>query len=158
MGAVREWATALCAAAVLCAGAEIIAPDEKKSKGMRIILASVMLCALILPLAHITDSGFSCGGSSDVYVPDRRLCTLFEDQTAAAAGDAVRNLAADCLKDYGVSAEEISVNMDISDDGCISIGQITVRTGSECVKSADGISEFIFSRLGLKAEVIIGEE
>lgn len=158
MEAVREWAVALCAAAVLCAGAQIITPDEKKGKWMRIVFASVMLCAMVLPLARISGCRLSYDSNISDYSPDRRLCEAIEEQTASAVSSTVCRLVEDCLLGYDVEAEDISVSMDISDDGCISIGQITVRTAYPAGKSPEDIADYLYSRLGLKAEVITVEE
>ena len=78
MDAIREWAIALCTSAVLCAAAGMIAPEEKNSRGMKIILASVMLCAVVLPLTKLTECNADFVRSAEEYLPDSRLCTAVE--------------------------------------------------------------------------------
>ena len=158
MEALREWAVALCGAAVLCAGAGIIAPDEKQNRRLRMILASVMLCAVVLPLARLTACDVRYDIADEPFRPDSRLCSAIEQQTASAVSGAVQELVSDCLEDLSVEAEDISVVMDISEDGCISIGQVAVRAAETGGRSASEIEDVLYSRLGLKAEVTTSEE
>ncbi len=158
MDALREWAVALCAAAVLCAAAGIIAPEEKSGKGLRIILASVMLCAVVIPLGRMTGCEFRYDSHDAEYVPDKRLCETIEQQTADAVSGRVEELISGCLDELSVEAEDIAVDMDISDDGCISIGQVTITVTEPYAADAVSIADALYCRLGLKAEVITPEE
>ncbi|MBE6759970.1 MAG: hypothetical protein E7554_07770 [Ruminococcaceae bacterium] len=159
MDGLREWAIALCAAAVLCAAAEMIAPSDKNGKGIRVIAAGVMLCAVILPLSRMDCSGFrDITLGAEAFEPDTRLCAAIEQQTADAVSGTVESLVSDCLRRLGVEWEDISVVMDISEDGCISIGQITVRTAAGQTVSQEETESELYSRLGLSAEVITAEE
>lgn len=158
MEALREWAAALCAAAVLCAASGMTAPEEKNGRGIKTIFAAVILCTVVLPLTNLNVCGIISLPDAEKYTPDSRLCSAFEQQTASAVSSAVRELAADCLAPFGVEAEDISVTADISSDGCISIGRIAVAAEAGSGISAREITDALYGRLGLDAEVIMTEE
>lgn len=159
MDAVREWAVSLCAAAVLCAAAGMLAPEDKQGKCFRTVLSAVMLCLMISPLSRIKE----CSGSTDGYtaVPEQtgsELFELVERQTADAMSASVSNLVGHELDELGVSAREIYVVMDISQDGCISIGQVTVALDGSDADRAGEVRSRLYAQLGLDAEITVMEE
>jgi len=157
MDAVREWAIALCAAAVLCAAAGMISPGQRSGKGMRVLTAAVMLCAVVLPLARMDVCSADNYRIDGEFCPDSRLCAAVERQTADAMSRAVCELVGAQLEQMGVEAEDIEAVMDISDDGCITIGKVRVIAARQDNIDSAVITDTLFSRLGLKAEVIIAE-
>ena len=158
MDGVREWAAAICAAAVLCGGAGMLAPEGKQAKSLKMILSVVFMCVLLSPLGSLS----SCrSGLGDIASPtsyaESGLLDLVEEQTAGAMSGSVETLVSDQLEMLGFTAEEITVDMDISGDGCISIGQVVVTVNGADDAALAVISERLYDRLGLNAKVVKGD-
>lgn len=159
MEAVREWAVTICAAAVLCAAVSGLAPESRLTKGLGIVLAAVMLSALASLAAAVGDIKIDTEKlSMHFFAEESELNDLVERQTADAVEDAVRRLIARRLESNGISAEDIRVETDISDDGCISIGQVTVITAGTDEAHRRETAELLSDMLGINAEVAVSEE
>lgn len=158
MDSLKDWAIALCAAAVMCAAAEMIVPCEKQNRAMKMLISTIMLCLLVKPLTDLCSCSFD---ASDIYSPDyepnRRLCATVETQTADAVTDSIKTLIGGVAEDEECSVKDISISVNILDDGCISIGQITVVLAAEHAGNVGHLKGELFSRLGLDAEVITEE-
>lgn len=155
----KEWALALCAAAVMCAVFEMMSSSGKNSKAFRLVTASVMLCVIISPLSRMG----SCMNDFDSFIAapaetGERLCSAIEEQTRRAMTGAVEQIVRQCAGSLGVELEEISVGMDISGDGCITIGQVTAVIAGTDRKTADRLENDLESVYGIQSEVLTAEE
>jgi len=154
---VKEWAVSLCSAAVLCSAVSILSPKKNIEGMIKPVMTCVMLCLLILPLSRIK-------GCEYEFEPSRihdnenssELIRTVEEQSSRMISESIEQMIMDELNCIGVYPKNILVDMDISDDGCISIGQITVMHSAD----ADGsmIERELRSRLGLNVRTQITEE
>ena len=159
MDAVKEWAVAVCAAAVLSAAVGMLTNGGSSAKSMRFLLSVVMLCLLIEPLGSIKE----CADNVNLIISgpvedNNRLLNAVEDQTVSYMSRSVSELIDSELDAMGVYAQKIQVNMDISEDGCITIGQVVITVNEEDHARADELSTRIYDRLGLNARFIVPEE
>lgn len=159
MDTVREWAAAICVVAVLCSAAGMVTPDGKISKGMRLITGLIVLSLFISPLSQISNCSVSKTDlASNENETTLRLLSLVEEQTSEAMSHSVSELISAELGKLEIDAKEISVVMDISGDGCISIGQVVVEIGSGDEHMRDQIHRTIREKLGLEAKIVTTEE
>ncbi len=159
MEALKEWAAALCGAVVLCCAANLIAPEGKNRKMMQAVLSLVMLCVLISPLRTINScrTDFSAL-EKQVTEPGERLLDTVEQQTCDRIEMSLNDLVESELYSMDIIPEKISVDTDISPDGCISIGQVTVTVRSSSADQCGRIKDILKQRLGLDAETLISED
>lgn len=155
MEGIREWAAAICGTAVLCAAVSMLSPDSRQGKGLKMVLSVFFICVLLSPLSSLK----GCRDELEDFVSppssaDSSLLTLIEEQTAEAMERSVRELVAWQLADMDVQIEEIAVEMDISGDGCISIGQVVVVAGDADGGRLDEIERRLYERLGLNAKAV----
>jgi len=158
MQSALEWAAALCAGVVMCAAFGIIRPGGKQSAAFRMVTSAAMLCILISPLSELG----GCAVRVKDFIsapsePDNRLCRTVEEQTSRAMKEAVEGIVTRCAEEIGLAAGEISVMMDISEDGCISIGQVTVVLAEGTESDAAALRDRLDREYGLSAEVNIME-
>ena len=159
MDGIREWAAALCAAAVLCAAFGMVTPEGKQGKCFRLVLSILVLCLIVSPLSELK----GCTKSAENFFTqpasaESELMSLVESQTVSAISDSVSRLVADELEELGITAQEICVGMDITEDGCISIGQVVIVAAHKDSLAAGTIIDRIYNRLGLTAQVRTAEE
>lgn len=159
MDTIREWAAALCAVVVLCCAANLSAPEGKNSRMLRAVLSLVMLCTLISPLGEIKSCRLEVDrleqklSSSE----DRLMCTV-EQQTCDMINWSLTDLIEDELYSIDIIPEKIYIDMDISEDGCISIGQVTVTVKNSDAARCGRIEETLRGRLGLDVQTLIPED
>lgn len=158
METVREWGIALCAAAVLCAVFGMIVPEGKMSKQLRTIMSMVVLCVILSPVSTISDCSRRLESvSAEPVLADSELSGLIEEQTASAMSDAVCRLVSSELEEMNISPRNISVCVDISPTGCISIGQVEVVLEETEAGMAPAVRERLHEQLGLSAAVTTEE-
>ncbi len=158
METVREWGIALCAAAVLCAAGGMIAPDGKQAKYLKTIMSAVVLCVILSPVSMLSDCSRRLESAYAAPVlADSELSGLIEEQTATAMSDAVSRLVRSELEGMNICPENISVSVDISPTGSISIGQVEVVLGRAEAGRAAEVSRRLYDRLGLNAAVTTEE-
>ena len=159
MGAAREWASALCAAVIMCAAVNMISPGEKRVRCFRMVLSAVMLCLLVSPLSGISSCRYRMDRlESEPPWTDSGLLELVEEQTSQAMSRSVCGLVRAELEEMGIAAEEITAHMDISPDGCITIGQVRVSSGSIDEDRRAEIISRLYERLGMDVELICAED
>jgi len=159
MEMLKEWAAALCGAVVLCCGANLIVPDGKNSKMMKMVLSLVMLCVLVSPIRTIN----SCRTDffdieKQVTEPGEQLLDTVEQQTCDKIKTSINDLIKSELYAEDIIPEKIFIDMDISPDGCISIGQVAVTVKSSLADQCGRIKDILKHRLGLDAETLISED
>ncbi len=159
MDGLKEWATALCAAAVLCCGAGLALPSGKHRKMMQTVLSLVMLSVLLAPAASLK------GCRSDVERQlgkitsrDSRLLETVENQTSVLIESGLERLVRDELSRMNIFPQEIIVSTDINSQGCISIGHITVVTDNAGIARKNEIVQALKNCLGLDADVVAQED
>ena len=159
MDGIKEWAIALCAAATLCAVCEMLTAAGRQGRAFRFVTASVMLCVIASPLAEI----YSFRTRAADYIsspcePDLMLYSTVEKQAESAVSAGVEDIVQRCADSLGIALDKIHVDMDISRDGCISIGQITAVTISADHSAADRLERELQTVYGLDAEVQVPED
>ena len=159
MDGIRSWALLVCTAAAAFAVIENIASQSKNSRFLRLVMSAVMLSILITPLTKIRDIQLELDGYElPVFEAKAEFSELVEKQTADLVGCAVKEMILSRVESCGITPSDISVETDISDDGCISIGQVTVTIYEKDSSRSALISDMLFSSLGINAEVRIQEE
>ena len=125
----KDFVMMICAVAVLCTIAHMPIPDEKYEKVMKLLLSAILLIVIISPLTSLS----SC--SIDIkknHQTDNKYARNLEDkilsQSNSLLSKTVKDNISAILNANEISYQKISVNMDTSADGRISIGQVIVIT------------------------------
>lgn len=123
----KEWIMTICGGAVFCAVINLLVPDERYEKIIKMCTAAFILLLIAAPLTNIN----SC---TDTYIANEKVCDYsdFERSVENQAMDymtlAAERIIAQRLEENGISNVKISVLMDSSESGCISIGHVTLET------------------------------
>ena len=153
MSEIKDFAMTVCGAAVLCAAANMLAPAEKYEKVIKITLAAVMICAIITPLTRLSQIRleFERYRAADAGYHDG-LRDEIESQTESLMERAAAGLIEEALRKNGVRPKNILINTDRTQDGGISIGQVSVTVGAAA--EAAVAEKVIKDELGIDSVVI----
>ncbi len=158
MEAVRTWAFSLCAAAAVGALAELLAPNGGTKRMLKLCVSAFFLCCLFSPALRLLTSA---PGAADALLPENALEysaedaeEMFERQVVSAFAENIERLAADALKESGISAQEISVRVNIDGDNCISISEIEVTLDGGLRLQELRASSAIEKRTGVRPRLI----
>ena len=158
MEGLRQWAVAVCTAAVVCTLLRHLFPDNPLGQQGRTLLPCLFLCVLLTPIS---------GGSSSVKLPDftapestdsAGLTAQMQGQLAAQVNETLLKMVNQSLSGYGWSAKKVVADMDIGEDGSIQMGQITLYVDEKVARRAAAVRQVAEKRLGTAVEVAVWQE
>lgn len=153
MDSLKEWAISVCAAAVICAALDMLIPEHKYEKVLRLCLAAFALCVCIAPLSGLQSCGGEWRHSNKEEMQYTRLSSdlqqQVERQSAAAVEGAVSRIIDEKLRQLGFSSYEIAVKTDIAADGSITIGQVAVTLAGTSDAEAAAAQSALEQYLGI---------
>ena len=158
MDSLRQWAVAVCAAAVACTLLRQLFPENRLGEQGRMLLPCLFLCVLLSPIS----SGFA-----DVKLPDftaenavntEEITARMHEQMTEQVNDTLLRMVNQSLDGYGWSAKKVVADMDIAEDGSIRMGQITLYVDEEVARRATAVRQVAEQRLGTTVEVAVWQE
>ena len=158
MDSLRQWAVAVCAAAVVCTLLRQLFPENRLGEQGRMLLPCLFLCVLLSPISV---------GLTDVKPPDftaentvntEEITARMRDQMTRQVNDTLLRMVNQSLDGYGWSAKKVVADMDIADDGSIRMGQITLYVDEEVARRATAVRQVAEKRLGTTVEVAVWQE
>lgn len=156
MEALRGWALAVCAAAVLCTLLHRLFPENTLGQQGRMLLPCLFLLAVFAPLPGVTIS-FPEAQTSSVE-DTQALRARMQQQTVSTVNDTLLAMANQALNSYGVQAKKVVADINIADDGSIDMGQITVYIDKETLNMAAAVRQVVEHRLGTSVMIAEWEE
>ena len=158
MDGLRTWAVAVCTVAIVCTLVDRLFPDTGLGWQGRLLLPCVFLCVLLSPLS---------GGVSAVKFPDLTsdkpldsgaLTARMRQQTVQLINEKLLQTVNQSLRSYGWSAKKVVADMDIAEDGSISMGQIVLYVDEDTAKRSTAVRQVVEKRLGTEVRITVWEE
>ena len=155
MDGIRQWAVAVCAAAVVCTLLRRLFPENALGQQGRMLLPCLFLCVFLSPIFK---------GFSDVKLPDftaentvnsEQITARMRQQVVAQVNDTLLQMVNQALEGYGWSAKKVVADMDIAEDGSIVMGQITLYVDEDVARSTAAVKQIAEKRLGTTVEVAV---
>ena len=154
MAEVTAWAIAVCTAAVVCSLLRQLFPDSTLGRQGKLVLPCLFLCVLLSPLS---------GGFSAVKLPDftavepadsAALTARMRQQMVAQVNRRLLEMVNQSLAAYGWQAKKVVADMDIAEDGSISMGQITLYVDEDTIRRATAVWQVAEKRLGASVRIM----
>ena len=153
MDGVRQWVISVCATALIATLLRYLFPDSGVGRQGRMLLPCLFLWVLLSPLL----SGFQ-----DVKVPSftpqtqvnsAQLTLQMRQQLTEQVEQSLLQMVNQTLSTYGWQAKKVTAEMDIDDEGSISMGQITLYVDEETIRRATAVRQVAEKRLGTSVRV-----
>lgn len=147
----KNWAFALCVASMCGAVLNMLLPDGSEKRIFKTVLCLFLLCTMLSPILSTDFSKFNVDFASDGN--DAQMSTVTEkllDVSAAGTKKAIINDTKEALAENGIASNNISVTVNISADGSISISGFSV---SVVDGDADTIQKIVEKKTGLVPEI-----
>ena len=158
MEGLRTWAVAVCTVAIVCTLVDRLFPDTGLGWQGKLLLPCVFLCVLLSPLS---------GGVFTVKLPDltadkpldsAALTARMRQQTVQLINEKLLQIVNQSLSSYGWSAKKVMADMDIAEDGSISMGQIVLYVDEDTAKRSTAVRQVAEKRLGTEVRIVVWEE
>lgn len=152
MQALQTWAVSVCSAAVVCAILYRLFPDSSVGKQGRLLLPTVFLFVLISPLFSVGAVEWSPTETAAV-LDTAALQAQVRRQTVQRVNATLLQMVNQALASYGYQAEKVVTDMDIAENGSISMGQIVVYVDARAAQRSALITQVAQQRLGMAVTV-----
>ena len=158
MDGFKQWAAVVCTAAVVCALLRLLFPESTLGRQARLLLPCVFLCALLAPLPNALSDvklpNFTVGKAADTTALEVRM----RQQVVEQVNDTLLAMVNQALRGYGWQSKKVTADMDIGEDGSISMGQITVYVDRDTARSGAAVRQIVEKRLGTAVVLAQWEE
>ena len=153
MEELRGWSIAVCFAAVGCAAMQWIIPKEKGGKIYHLLVTTFFICSMIAPLLTFTvDLSLNMEWLPEASVSEELNDIVTEQLTRQVEGR-VKEIAEECLSYRAVTAKEITVKTDISENGNIYIQQVVIYVDKQKVAGALAVRDVLEEQLGTTVSI-----
>lgn len=158
MEGLRQWALAVCTAAVVCTLLQMLFPDTGLGRQGRFVLPCVFLCVLLSPISS---------GALSVKLPDltvnevvdsAALAARVRQQMVAQINTTIEQMLEQSFEKYGWEVKKVVADVDIDEAGSIDMGQITVYVDEEVARRATQVGQVAEKRLGMPVRVAAWED
>lgn len=148
---VKNWAFAVCAAAVCGAVMNMLLPEGSEKRIFKTVLSLFMLCSILSPILSTDFSALS----TEKYFDENRAQTedITEELLSLSAEEieaAIINDTAKALEEKGFAADNISAEVNILPDGSINISRFSVLISEGNPEEIKKIAE---QKTGLSPEI-----
>ena len=158
MEGLRQWAVAVCAAAVVCTLLRHLFPDNRLGEQGRMLLPCLFLCVLLSPISSLSSAAKLPDFTAQNTTETADLGTRMKQQLTAQVNDTLLQMVNRSLAGYGWSAKKVVADMDIAEDGSIEMGQITLYVDEAVARRATAVRQIAEKRLGTAVEVAVWQE
>ena len=114
MGAVRQWAFALCAVMVACGMAHMLLPKSNLEKMFRMVISIFFLCAVLSPvILGAPEIFFEAPALSQAEISERarRVEEVADRQTINMARKGLEETIAAKLSGRGIKVHDVTINI-----------------------------------------------
>ena len=150
MESIQSWAFAVCAAAVCGAVMNMLLPDGSEKRIFKTVLCLFMLCSILSPILSTDFSDLS----TEFDFGESRAQTDITGELLSLSAEEVQSTiisdAAAALREKGITADNISVLVNISPDGSINISRFSVLISEG---NPNEIKKIVEQKTGLSPEI-----
>lgn len=158
MESVGKWALAVCATALICTLLRYLFPNNGVGRQGQMLLPCLFLWVVLSPLL----TGFQGVKSPDFTpkneVDSAQLTLQMRRQLIQQVEQRLLQMVNGALATYGWQAKKVTADMDIGEDGSISMGQITLYVDEDTIRRATAVRQVAEKRLGTTVRVARWEE
>ena len=158
MEGLRQWAVAVCTAAVVCVLLRQLFPEDSLGQQGRMLLPCLFLCVLLSPVSDLSHSVKLPDFTTSNAANTADLTARMRQQIAAQVNDTLLQMVNQSLDSYGWSAKKVVADMDIAADGSIQMGQIILYVDEEVARRATAVRQVAGKRLGTAVEVVVWQD
>lgn len=154
MASVKQWALGITICAVIGAVVSVLLPDGSIKKIARTAVSLFLLAALLSPFVSEIDTDELLGGlQSPGKVETQRIRGGIAESTKAAVKEKIEQI----LVSAGINNSKVNIDITIDGENQMQIESVKITAPAEYKQFFDSAREQIFSQLGIKAEIGVGE-
>lgn len=151
----KNWAMILSFAFIIVAIFEMISPNEKMGKIVKVVLNLFILLILIFPLKTISNKinlGFKFNENNEIQ--NEKFKEEIKNQTKRVFEDELKIKVKKIGEEENIKIKKVKIFMDINEDNCISIKKIEVFIQNKDLDKRRYLEEKLTEKLRVNIEVL----
>lgn len=151
----KNWAMILSFAFIIVAIFEMISPNEKMGKIVKVVLNLFILLILIFPLKTISNKinfGFKFNENNEIH--NEKFKEEIKNQTKRVFEDELKIKVKKIGEEENIKIKKVKIFMDINEDNCISIKKIEVFIQNKDLDKRRYLEEKLTEKLRVNIEVL----
>lgn len=157
MSEIKTIIVSVCTAAILSGVTTMIIPNGNIAKAVKTLLALFMIVVLISPLIGKVSLDIDMPPQSANDQIDDIMSTV-QQQMMVKAEETITQQVKTVIEQCEIYDAKIKINMDITEDGRISIRQVGILVPQKDIHLKSIIKQLVDSKLGLYADVYALED
>lgn len=154
MEEIKTWAFSICCASVAGGILNLLLPEGNVQKTYKTVFCIFFLCIIISPLSEINFSKTDFLKNKNNSFSEEKISeNEFIKNSSAYIEEEIINSVNEIFMEENLYAEEICVNVNISEEGSIDINKFALTFKN--LENADSFKEKVFQKTGIKPEIII---
>jgi hypothetical protein len=153
METVKNWAFSICCASIAGGILNMLLPKGGAQATYKTVFCVFFLCVMIAPLS---DMNFRVFDILEPKIIEEDSENIFSNSSMEYLENEIVASVKEILKDENIICEDISVKVNISENGSINITKFTLTLDNS--ESADNLAEKIGRILGINPEIVISGE
>ena len=156
MDQIRNWAFSICIASVCGSVLNIFAPEGSLQKTCKCVISIFFLCVVVSPMLDIDISDLVSSDKTYLGAEYSYEENEFEEISIKAFEENLIYETEKLLTEKEVDFEDVSINVNISEDGSIDISEFNITFYRE--GNFDSLKNEIKEKIGIEPEFIISGE
>lgn len=157
METVKTWAFSVSAAAICGSVISLIIPDGEQQKIYKVVFCVFFLCIVAAPFSEITIPNLD--EIASFFKPEVQKTAeenIFTENNFSIIEDEIVSSVNEIIESEGIFAKDISVKINISENGGIDINKFVLTL--DRTENISAIKEKILQKTGIEPEIIISGE
>lgn len=149
---IKDWAFSICVASICGTIMNILIPKGDMQKVFKTVYAVFLLCCILSPILKIGKIDFD--SEMDIFENDYEYMNEEEtfDSAAVQLENEIKLKTVSVLNENNIEYENISVNTNILNDGCIEITDFNISIFSQ---ETAKVKDIIGKAVGIVPEIIV---
>ncbi len=158
MEGIKEAAVCICVCCVLCGTLKMLVPSASFEKLIRLAIGAFLVCSVAMPVGKAIKNIRIPKITSAVIEENGKMEAAVTTFTSEMLDSMVSGQIESALQSENVKVKEISIRMDILQDGSISISQAQVTLSADDYSRRDDLLKTVYTRTGVYVKFITEEE
>ena len=158
MDGFRQWALAVCTAAVICSLLRHLFPDNALGRQGRFVLPCVFLCVLLSPISGVFSSVKFPDFTAEETIDTAGLADRMRQQVVAQVTATLEQMLRQSYDEQGWEIKKVVTDMDIDEGGNIRMEGITVYVDAQTARRESALKQVAEKRLGMPVRIGVWED
>lgn len=153
MSEFKSWVFSICIAVITVTLLSMFTIDEKMEKVIKYTIGLFLILVIASPVVGVLKDGISFD-YNDIHITSNQQISDYNNGVCELYKTKVQATLSKKLQENGIKFDNLSVDINITEDNCISISRVVINTGKITQKMRNSILTDIKKEVGVVPQII----